>query len=400
MAGVNRRSSCQRAASASSSSRAPRPRRPGTPRRGRWSRSPTGRSTSTLSTSAWNWQRKSFAAAPPSTRSARSGTPRLARHGVEHVAALEGDRLERGARQVRARGAAREADERAARVRDPSRARPGRRRRARGRRRPCPAPTRPAPRVSAALRDDAEPVAQPLDRRARDEHAALERVASSRRRSATPPWSAGPRAEATRARARVEQQEAAGAVGVLGHARLDAALAEERGLLIAGDAGRSGMPRRAARRAAVSPNTPADGFTAGSSASGTPSSRQQLLVPARARGCRSRACARRSTDRSRAPRPPVSCQSSHESTVPKQSSPRSARWRAPGTSSSSQRILVPEKYGVEHEPGLAPDRGLGARRRLSRSQSGGGAPALPDDGAVRPGGPRRAPTAAWSRAGS
>ncbi len=41
--------------------------------------------------------------------------------------------------------------------------------------------------------------------------------------------------------------------------------------------------------------------------------------------------------------PPVSFQTSHESMVPKASSPRSARSRAPGTWSSSQAILVAEK---------------------------------------------------------
>ena len=41
--------------------------------------------------------------------------------------------------------------------------------------------------------------------------------------------------------------------------------------------------------------------------------------------------------------PPVRRHSSQLSTVPKASSPRSARPRAPGTSSRSQRILVPEK---------------------------------------------------------
>jgi hypothetical protein len=43
--------------------------------------------------------------------------------------------------------------------------------------------------------------------------------------------------------------------------------------------------------------------------------------------------------------PPVSRQSRNESTVPKASSPASARLRAPGTLSSSQAILVAEKYG-------------------------------------------------------
>ena len=50
--------------------------------------------------------------------------------------------------------------------------------------------------------------------------------------------------------------------------------------------------------------------------------------------------------------PPVRRQRSQESTVPKASSPRSARCRAPGTSSRSQRILVPEKYGSSTRPVL------------------------------------------------
>src|SRR5262249_49613870 len=58
-----------------------------------------------------------------------------------------------------------------------------------------------------------------------------------------------------RARARVQQEEAARPVRVLRHARLDAALAEERRLLIAGDAGdrdrrAEHVGRRLAERAA------------------------------------------------------------------------------------------------------------------------------------------------------
>ena len=55
--------------------------------------------------------------------------------------------------------------------------------------------------------------------------------------------------------------------------------------------------------------------------------------------------------------PPVSFQSSQLSTVPKASSPASARARAPGTLSSSQAILVAEKYGIDQQSGpLADDR--------------------------------------------
>jgi hypothetical protein len=41
--------------------------------------------------------------------------------------------------------------------------------------------------------------------------------------------------------------------------------------------------------------------------------------------------------------PPESRHSRNESTVPNASSPRSAAWRAPATSSSSQASLVAEK---------------------------------------------------------
>ena len=49
-------------------------------------------------------------------------------------------------------------------------------------------------------------------------------------------------------------------------------------------------------------------------------------------------------------RPPVSFHTSQLSTVPKASSPRSARRRAHGTWSSSQAILVPEKYASRTSP--------------------------------------------------
>ena len=49
----------------------------------------------------------------------------------------------------------------------------------------------------------------------------------------------------------------------------------------------------------------------------------------------------------------VNCHTSQVSTVPKASSPRSARSRAPGSVSSSQAILVPLKYGSMMRPVLA-----------------------------------------------
>ena len=94
---------------------------------------------------------------------------------VEHVGALERDRLERGARDVRRGGAAREAEDRAARVGVPvRRAEAGERRHeidaavvghARGERLDL-----------RGRADDPQAVAQPLHDGAADEHAALERV--------------------------------------------------------------------------------------------------------------------------------------------------------------------------------------------------------------------------------
>src|SRR5205807_4151334 len=84
--------------------------------------------------------------------------------------------------------------------------------------------------------DDLQAVAQPLHRGARDEHAALQRVhwlsvraAGERRKQ--PVLRHGP------LRPGVQEQERSGAVGVLRLAGLDAALAEERRLLVARYAG-------------------------------------------------------------------------------------------------------------------------------------------------------------------
>ncbi len=84
------------------------------------------------------------------------------------------------------------------------------------------------------LGDDAEPVAEPLDGRPRDEDAALERIGDA---IAERP---GHRGEETMGgghppRAGIDEEEAAGPVGVLGRARLQAVLAEQRGLLITRD---------------------------------------------------------------------------------------------------------------------------------------------------------------------
>ena len=75
-------------------------------------------------------------------------------------------------------------------------------------------------------------IAQPLDHRAADKHAALQRV---RRLAADAPGDGGHQAGLAghRQLARVHEQEAARAVGVLHHAGLEAALAEQRRVLVA-----------------------------------------------------------------------------------------------------------------------------------------------------------------------
>ena len=66
-------------------------------------------------------------------------------------------------------------------------------------------------------------------------------------------------------------------------------------------------------------------------------------------------------------RPPVSCQSSQVSTVPKASSPFSARRRAPGTWSRSHASFVPLKYGSSSRPVFCRNSGS-SPRRLSFAQ--------------------------------
>src|SRR5665647_2393298 len=154
----------------------------------------------------------------------------VAGHGAQKVGHLEGDALERGPRDVCRGGAAREPEDRAAGARLPVRraetgergdevhavARRHARRQSRG-----------IPRLG----DDPETVAQPLDGRAADEHAALERV-----RAAAPTLQGDGAQQATLRLhgllARVHQKKAAGAVGDLGHAARRAGLPEESGLLV------------------------------------------------------------------------------------------------------------------------------------------------------------------------
>jgi hypothetical protein len=175
---------------------------------------------------------------------------RLARGGLlgaDRIDRLVGDRLEGRAREVAAVGSPCEAHDRAAGVRIPvRRAEPGQR----------------WDEVDAVVRaevlrellglrgrvDDAEPVAQPLDRGPGDEDRRLERVVGV---FAQPPGDRGQEAFGGLGglRPRVEQDEASGAVGALRHPGAVAGLPEERRLLVARDAGDRDVAAELGRRA-------------------------------------------------------------------------------------------------------------------------------------------------------
>ena len=86
------------------------------------------------------------------------------------------------------------------------------------------------------LADELHFVAQPLNHRAADEHAALQRIAGL---TVHPPADGGDQVVLglDGVFAGVHQHEAAGAIGILAHAGREAALSEQRGVLIAGQCG-------------------------------------------------------------------------------------------------------------------------------------------------------------------
>ena len=154
-------------------------------------------------------------------------------------------------------------------------------------------------------------VAQPLHRRAGDE----DRCPRART-STWPPMPPGDRREqavrATRTGSSpgVHQHEAAGAVGVLRAARLEAGLTEERRLLVARDAGDRDARRRSSP-ASVSPYD-ARSWDAPRAAccARDAEARQELLVPAQPSRCRTAACATRWSTSVTCTAPPVRFQTS------------------------------------------------------------------------------------------
>ena len=156
-------------------------------------------------------------------------------HGFDEVRALESDALHRGARDMRARRAAREADQQAARIGVPLR---GAESGERGHEVDVAGVGHAGRERLDFVRalNDSQAIAQPLHGGAAHEHAAFKcELAGARAPRGHRGKQAVPREP--RLRPREREREAPGAISVLRQARQAAALAEQCRLLIAGDAG-------------------------------------------------------------------------------------------------------------------------------------------------------------------
>ena len=204
---------------------------------------------------------------PPSTRriGLACAAPVLL-HGFEQIARLVADGFERRLRQFLVRRAARQAEERAARLGIPV----GRTEPDEGRheidllvadRRTCASCARFGRRL-----DQLQAVAQPLHGSAGDEDRAFQRIGAL----AVELIGDGGQQPVLRGHGRaagVEQRKAAGAIGRFHHAGLEAGLADGRGLLVARHtANRNGRAQTASRRSRRSrrrsPSPPAAGCAA------------------------------------------------------------------------------------------------------------------------------------------
>ena len=171
---------------------------------------------------------------------------------------------------------------------------------------------------------------------------ASERVGQRGSRSATRPSLSRPGARRGRATARVHEHERTGAVRVLAHPRVRRTPGRT-----ARPAGRRRRPRSGAAwppsASGASAERPGGGpRPRAAPRNGTPNSSQQLRVPA-PRGDVEQHRARGVRDVGHVHAPAVSLNSSHESTVPNNARPASARSRSPSTWSSSHSIFVAEK---------------------------------------------------------
>ena len=196
----------------------------------------TGRITGTPRMSAWNCMSVSLPTMPPSTFSSRMRTPESA-SAAASTSRVWNAVASRAARAMCALvGEAREAQDRAARVRPPvGGEEPGERRHEDD---PAVVVDGLGERLDLGrVPDDAEVVAQPLDERAGDRDRALEGVARGLLAEAVRDGRDEPVAGVHDLLAGVDDEEVAGAVGVLRLAGGERGLPERRGLLIAEDAG-------------------------------------------------------------------------------------------------------------------------------------------------------------------
>ena len=145
---------------------------------------------------------------------------------------------------------------------------------------------------------------------------------------------------------------------------LEARLAERRRLLVAGERRRSGSGGRRAP-ASVSPKTPDVGRTSGRIAGRHADELEQLVVPGEPMDVeQQRPAGVRDVGRvDAAAVPPVSRQSRNASTVPKASSPRSARDASAGHGVEDVRDLRAREVRVERQAGPLPEQRLVAGRR-------------------------------------
>ena len=212
-----------------------------------------------------------------------------------------------------------------------------------------------------------------------------------------------PVAAADQLLAGVEQQEVAGAVGVLGLAGLEADLADRGRLLVAEDAGDRHLARPPGRRAVVVPNSAGSllGRIVGSIARGMP--KKPSSSSSQSRVVRSISMVRlalvTSVTCTPPSGPPVRFQTTQVSGVPKRASPRSAAAAEPVDVLEHPLHLAGREVGGRRQPGLVPDD-VAAPVGVQRLGDRVGAGVLPDDGVVEraagAGGPRRSSSrAGW-----
>ncbi len=342
--------------------------------------------------------------APPSARSSSTSRPDAADHGLDHVAGLEGHGLDHGPGQVGPAGAPGDAEQRAAGVGIPPRAAQagegGHEHDAFG------VGDRRGQRPDLGrVGDDAEPVAQPLHGGAGDEDGAFEGVVGDRAIAGPPSASPGsvqatvvssPSTGSGHVSPDVHQHERAGAVGVLRHARLEAGLAEQRRLLVAGDAADRDAAADADRAVRGHAEPPARRpHLAAASSAGTPNRSHSSVDQASDR--MSNSIVRLALDDVggvHAPSPPVRFHSSHESMVPKA---RSASGLDAALGEQPLE-LGGREVRVEHQAGGGPhQRQVAGLAQLVAA--GRRAPVLPHDRPVHAAGRCAGPRPRWSRAG-